>query len=73
MLGSVGEDLSKEFDLEVYSDFDFYQQLLQDFLKAHEHDELDEGSDAEREKEFLGNADLSITQKYLEKRKRLQE
>jgi len=48
--------------------------LLEDFLQQHENDGLDAGSgDDEQEKDFLGNTDLSLTQKYLQKRSRMQE
>lgn len=60
--GRTGEDLHKEHDQQVYNDFDFYQNLLEDFLQQHEHDALDAGSDMdEAEKAFLGNTDISLT------------
>lgn len=44
----------------MYNDHEFYQQLLSDFLAAHEYDDVDDEDDEEQRK-FLGNADLSLT------------
>ena len=64
VLGRTGEDFHRETDAQIYNDYDFYQTLLSDFLQAHEHDALDQDEsdvDEEREKFFLGNADLGLT------------
>ena len=67
---SAEESLHKETDPNIYNDHDFYQVLLADFLKAHEFDNLDKDSDfnEEEEKRFLGNADIGLTQRFLQKR-----
>ena len=55
----------------MYNDWDFYQVLLGDFLQDNEDEDAysDAGSqDSEKEKHYLGNADLNLTRKALAKK-----
>lgn len=46
--------------------------MLSDFLAAHEYDEVDDDADEEQRK-LLGNADLSLTQRFLQKKQKIKE
>ena len=46
--------------------------MLSDFLAAHEYDEVDDEADEEQRK-LLGNADLSLTQRFLQKKQKMKE
>ena len=58
-----------ERDANLYNDQDFYQVLLADFLQANEDAVSDNESQDETEKRYLGNADLNITKRLLERKK----
>ena len=79
ILGRGAEDLHQMTDANIYNDHDFYQVLLSDFLQTQqgENDDGDQdgedGHDSETERRFLGGADLSMTQKYLSKKHRMQQ
>lgn len=72
VLGKDATTNLDEQDIQIYNDHDFYQQLLSDFLAAHEGE--DNGDDGgEEDSKFLGNADLNLTQRYLQKRQKLKD
>lgn len=75
-MGRGADDLHTTSDVNIYNDHEFYQVLLSDFLQAsgdQEGDDGEDGHDSETERRFLGGADLGLTQKYLDKKKRLAE
>ena len=43
----AANDILRESDDQIYNDHEFYQQLLSDFLAAHEYDEVDDEVDEE--------------------------
>ena len=61
--------MHSERDANLYNDQDFYQVLLADFLQANEDAVSDNESQDETEKRYLGNADLNITKRLLERKK----
>lgn len=74
VLGRPVSDLHSDKDVQIFNDFDFYKVLLSDFLQSNENegnknDVEDELSETERH--LLGNADLSITQKFIRKRQKM--
>jgi protein AATF/BFR2 len=71
VLGNDASDMLKESDEQIFNDHEFYQQLLSDFLAAHEYDEVEE--DGEEQDKFLGNTDLSLTQRFLQKKQKMKE
>jgi hypothetical protein len=62
-------------DPHLFNDQDLYQFLLGDFLQEHEEDDgSDAGSqDDEREKHYLGNADLAMTKKAMARKALLKQ
>lgn len=70
MFGRPTADLTREKDEEIYNDFDFYQGLLKDFLSSNDVDTGNQGPGNE-EDIYLEGADLGMTQKYLEQRKKI--
>lgn len=71
VLGKEAQTTLDETDVQIYNDHDFYQQLLSDFLAAHEGE--DEGQDGEDDAKYLGSTDLNLTQRYLQKKQKLKE
>lgn len=61
--------LVDERDVQIYNDYDFYQQLLNDFLAAHDL-QADEGQDDDK---YLGSADINLTKRFLQRRQQLKE
>jgi protein AATF/BFR2 len=69
VLGHGPEDFHQERDSNIYNDQDFYQVLLGDFLQQNEDDGSEEENldpeQQERERHYLGNADLGLTRKAM--------
>ncbi len=61
---------SKE-DPSIFNDHDFYQSLLKDFLATSSTTQQD--ATQQDDDVYLDGADLGMTQKYLEKKRKLQE
>ena len=59
---------TKENDVNIYNDHDFYTMMLSDFLAINDNEQHNESGDKDENGEFLFGADLSLTQKYLAKR-----
>ena len=65
----VSESMQQaKHDVEIYNDSDFYQLMLKDFLATND---TTAGNDAQELED--GGADLGLTQKYLERKRKLQE
>lgn len=59
-------------DRDVYNDNEFYQALLKDFLASNEGDQQAQGATGEDDI-YVDGADLNLTQRALERKRRLQE
>lgn len=77
VLGRRAEDITLTRDSSIYNDFDFYQLLLKDFLASADSGEGEDGrygasggGDADV---YLDGADLGLTQRFLERKKRLEQ
>lgn len=55
-------------DAEIYNDQDFYQLMLKDFLASNDTSTGEQQHETEAD-----GADLGLTQKYLERKRKLQE
>ena len=72
VIGRKADDLTNDRDRNIYNDFDFYQILLKDFLASADGGEDNAGANGGGEDDiYLDGADLGLTQKYLERKKKL--
>ena len=67
------DDLLRERDQNIYNDFDFYQILLKDFLTSNEGEEGTQAANDAEDDQYLLGADLGMTQRFLEKRRKLDQ
>ena len=67
------DDLLRERDRNIYNDFDFYQILLKDFLTSNEGEEGTQAANDAEDDQYLLGADLGMTQRFLEKRRKLDQ
>ena len=74
IIGRPAADLTMDRDPNIYNDFDFYQGLLKDFLGGSTGESAGgNGINNDADDIYVDGADLSITQKFLERRRKLQE
>lgn len=67
-------DQNPKKNANIYNDGDFYQVLLTDFLNMNDSENAgDPLANQNTEGDYLYGADLSLTQKYLEKRQKIKE
>ena len=63
---------TEERDTNIYNDYEFYQNMLKDFLassgEVEEENQLNGGED-----EYLEGADIGLTQRYLQKRQKMKD
>ena len=67
----VSEQLGTTKDLEIYNDADFYQTLLKDFLASNESNGPTQQDEDGQEDIYADGADLGMTQRFLERRRKL--
>eukprot|EP00347_Sterkiella_histriomuscorum_P006693 403351797 len=77
ILGRKADDLANEKDPNIFNDFDFYQVLLKDFLanadgSGADGDDKYNATGGGDDDMYLDGADLGLTQKYLERKRKLQ-
>jgi len=68
----VSDHMSGAKDQEIYNDADFYQALLKDFLASNESNgpSHNQGQDDDI---YADGADLGMTQRFLDRRRKLKE
>ena len=71
VFGKPTSDLNNEQDDQIFNDFDFYQVLLKDFLASNEDEEENTGAAGYDDDVYLDGADIGMTQKFIERRKKL--
>ena len=74
IFGRPAADLTQDRDPQIYNDFDFYQAILKDFLATNDSASgSSNGLNNDADDIYVDGADLGITQKFLERRRKLQE
>jgi hypothetical protein len=73
VFGRPVSDLTQDRDPNIYNDFDFYQVLLKDFLASNDTEGDGPGNAGYEDDIYLDGADIGLTQKYLERKKKLQQ
>jgi hypothetical protein len=73
VLGRKADDITQDKDSNIFNDYDFYQTLLKDFLASNDGSgNGEENANGGGENDiYLDGADLGLTQKYLERKKKL--